>query len=142
MNGLLHAHSGLRWVVLGLLLASIFIGFTSASSGKPYKKGLFAASMGFLHIQVILGIILYVNNILPAVKGMPFGEIMKNAELRFLVVEHPVMMLVSAVIATMGFSLGKRAPSDALKNKRTAVMYAIALLLILFAIPWASRPMF
>lgn len=139
MNGLLHAHSGLRWVVLALLLVSIVKGFTSAN--KPYSKGLYAATMGFLHIQVILGIILYVNNILPSVKGMPFGEIMKNAELRFWVVEHVAMMVLAAVIATIGYSLGKRAQTDAQKHKKTAVFFTIALLMVLFAIPWATRPL-
>lgn len=139
MNGLLHAHSGLRWVVLALLLVSIVKGFTSAN--KPYGKGLYAATMGFLHIQVILGIILYVNNILPSVKGMPFGEIMKNAELRFWVVEHVAMMVLAAVIATIGYSLGKRAQTDAQKHKKTAVFFTIALLMVLFAIPWATRPL-
>lgn len=142
MNGLLHAHSGLRWVVLILLLVAIVKGFTSASSSKPYRKGLYAATMGFLHIQVILGLILYVNNVLPALKGIPFGEIMKNPELRFLAVEHISMMILAAIIATVGFSMGKRAQTDAKKHKLTAVFFTISLLMVLFAIPWATRPMF
>ena len=32
-NGLLHAHSGLRWVVLILLLAAIFNAFSKKKSG-------------------------------------------------------------------------------------------------------------
>lgn len=142
MNGLLHAHSGLRWVVLALLLVSIAKGFSSMSANKPYSKGLYAATMGFLHIQVILGLILYVNNVLPALKGIPFGEIMKNDELRFLAVEHISMMLLAAILATVGYSMGKRAQTDAKKHKVTAVFYLITLLMILFAIPWATRPMF
>jgi len=141
MNGLLHAHSGLRWAVLALLLFSIIKGLTSAN--KPYSKGLYAATMGTVHIQVILGLILYVNNVLPAIKNAGgFGEVMKNADLRFLAVEHITMMVLAAIIATVGYSLGKRKPSDAQKHKTTAVFFIISLLLILAAIPWASRPMF
>ena len=142
MNGLLHAHSGLRWVVLILLMASIAKGFTAASSGQPYGKGLFAATMGFLHVQVILGLILYIKNILPNLQGIPFGNIMKNGEMRFWAVEHLSMMLLAAILATVGYSMGKRAQTDAKKNRTTAIFYTISLLLILAAIPWASRPMF
>jgi len=140
MNALLHAHSGLRWVVLILLLASIILGFLKSSSGKPYSKGLYAATMGFLHIQVIIGLILYVQRVLPLAR--PMGEIMKDSEARFIVVEHPLMMILAAIIATVGFSLGKRAKTDALKHKRTAVMFTIALLMVLFAIPWDLNRLF
>ena len=140
MNGLLHAHSGLRWVVLILLLASIITGFLSASKNKPYKKGLYAATMGFLHIQVILGIVVLITRYFPL--ETPMGEIMKNPDARFIIVEHPAMMLIAAIIATVGFSLGKRAQTDAKKHKNTAVMYAIALLVILVAIPWDVNRLF
>ena len=140
MNALLHAHSGLRWVVLILLLASITIGFLGASQNKPYKKGLYAATMGFLHIQVILGIVVLVSRYFPLTT--PMGEIMKNPDARFIIVEHPAMMLIAAIIATVGFSLGKRAKTDAKKHKNTAVMYTLALLVILLAIPWDVNRLF
>ena len=37
-NGLVHAHSGLRWVVLVLLLAAILNAAKSQSSGRYVKK--------------------------------------------------------------------------------------------------------
>ena len=128
------AHSGLRWLVLVLLLVSIVMGFLSASQNKPYKKGLYAATMGFLHIQVILGIILLVQNKLSVFDTMSFGEVMKNAGLRADIVEHPTMMLLAAIVATVGYSSGKRAATDAQKHKKTAIFYSIALVLIFLGI--------
>lgn len=139
-EGLLHAHSGLRWVVLVLLVSSIVTGFMNMAANKPYKKGLYAATMGMLHIQVILGIVLLVSKHFPL--SQPMGEIMKNEQARFMIVEHPVMMLVAAVIATMGYSVGKRAQTDSLKHKRTAILFAIALVVVFLAIPWKTGGMF
>lgn len=139
---LLHAHSGLRWVVLALLLASIVKGFMAASGKKPYSKGLYAATMGFLHIQVVIGLILYVPMLSDMLDAQSFGDIMKDEAARFKAVEHITMMIIAALIATVGFSIGKRAHTDELKNKRTAIFYLIALLLIIAAIPWKSAGMF
>lgn len=139
-DALLHAHSGLRWIVLILLLTSIIMGFINSAKNKPYKKGLYAATMGFLHIQVIIGIIVLITRYFPL--GVPMGEIMKNPAARFVIVEHPTMMILAAIIATVGFSLGKRAKTDALRHRRTAVMFTIALLMVLFAIPWDMNRLF
>lgn len=133
---LLTLHTHLRWVVLALLLASIVIGFVFAASGKSYKKGIFAATMGFLHIQVILGIIQLVINIGNTPGGI--GVIMKDAILRGRNVEHPTLMIIAAVVATIGFSLGKRAETDKQKNQKTAVFYTIALVLVLIGIQRAT----
>ena len=57
---LVHAHSGLRWLVLGLLLYAIYnaIGKNKSSYEKKDKMvNLFA--MISLHIQLLLGLILY-----------------------------------------------------------------------------------
>lgn len=134
---LLQAHSGIRWIVLVVLLAAIVIGFLNASSGKPYKKGLFASAMGMLHLQVILGIIVLIVRKGEVFSKMSMGDIMKDPAQRYDIIEHPVMMIVAAIIATIGYSVGKRAQTDALKNRRTAILFTIALLLIGYAIPWS-----
>ena len=60
-NGLVHAHSGLRWIVLILLLAAIFNAAKSLTSGRYEKKdkmlNLFA--MISLHTQLLIGLVLY-----------------------------------------------------------------------------------
>ncbi|MCG9912058.1 MAG: hypothetical protein MH137_12265 [Flavobacteriales bacterium] len=138
MNILVKAHSGLPFIVLGLMLFAIIKGFMGASGNKPYSKGVFAAAMGFLHIQVILGLILYVQKVVPMFSEQPMGEIMKDSTSRFLAVEHISVMLIAAIVATVGFSLGKRAEGDAAKNRKTAIFYLIAFILILSRIPWGT----
>jgi uncharacterized membrane protein YozB (DUF420 family) len=62
MNALVHAHSGLRWVLLALVLVAIIKGFGGLSGKKPFSAGdkkvaMFAMIM--CHIQLVIGLILY-----------------------------------------------------------------------------------
>ncbi len=129
-------HFYMRWIVLILMLSSIVMAFLGWRKGRHYKKGLFAATMGILHIQIVLGLILYVQNVVPMFGNFPMGEIMKDAEKRFLAVEHITLMLIAGIVATVGYSWGKRAAHSPQKFKRTAIMYLFALVLIIAAIPW------
>lgn len=101
-NGLLHAHSGLRWVVLILLLTTIFNAFSKKKTGawtaKDKKIALFA--MIFTHVQLIIGLVLYF--ISPKVS---FAEgFMKDSVLRFYAIEHISLMLIAIALITVGYS--------------------------------------
>lgn len=149
MNGLLHAHSGLRYIALALLVISIIVAFTSWSAKKPFTEGnrkLYLFTMVAGHIQLLIGLVLYVTRIVPMFSSMGMGEVMKNSEARFFAVEHPAMMLLSLVFLTVGHSMAKRATLDSTKHRFVGVFYLLALILIFFAIPWPfmdpSRPLF
>lgn len=139
-DALKHAHSGLRWVVLVLLIMAIVNGITKAGkqnfTDKDRKLGLFA--MIFCHIQLLLGLIIYFIG----PKGfvyfqiMDMGDIMKNAAIRFHAVEHIVAMILGIVLITIGYSKTKRAKEDAKKFKSTWIFYSIGLIVILSRIPW------
>jgi len=137
-NGLVHAHSGLRWVVLALLLFAIFNAFSKKSKGaewtdKDKKLTLFA--MIFTHVQLLIGLVLYF--ISPLVQ---FSEgFMKNPVYRFYGMEHIVTMLLAIALITVGYSKSKRATESAKKFKSVATFYLIGLLLILAGIPWPFR---
>ena len=136
-NGLLHAHSGLRWVVLVLLLVAIFNAFSKKKNGtwtaKDKKITLFA--MVFTHIQLLIGLYLYFNS--PLVQ---FSEgFMKNPVYRFYAVEHISLMILAIAAITIGYSRSKRAAEDAKKFGAVATFYLVGLILILAAIPWPFR---
>ncbi len=137
MSGLVHAHSGLRWVVLILLLMAIFNAFSKKNGGtwtdKDKKITLFA--MVFTHIQLVIGLILYFTS----AKVVFSGDMMGNSVLRFYAVEHILMMLVAIALITVGYSKAKRAASDAKKFGAVATFYLIGLILILASIPWPFR---
>ncbi|MBO3698578.1 cytochrome B [Roseivirga sp. E12] len=136
-NGLLHMHSGLRWVVLVLLIAAIFNAFSKKKGGawtaKDKKITLFA--MVFTHIQLLAGLALYfISEKVQFVEGF-----MKNPVYRFYAVEHILLMLIAIALITVGYSKAKRAASDAKKFGAVATFYLIGLILILASIPWPFR---
>jgi len=133
---LVHAHSGLRWLVLGLLLYAIFnaIGKNKSSYEKKDKMvNLFA--MISLHIQLLLGLILYF--ISPKVSFA--SGWMKDAALRFYGMEHLIGMLIAIVIVTIGRKMAEKQESPAQKNRKIAIWYTLGLVLIIASIPWPFR---
>ncbi len=137
MKGLIAAHSGMRWIVLILILAAIFNAIAAKKSGKYEKKdkmlNLFA--MVFLHIQLLLGIVLYF--ISPYVS---FAEgWMKNAITRFYGMEHVLLMLIAITLITIGRKKAEKASLAANKHAAIVKFYTIGLILILVAIPWPFR---
>jgi membrane protein DedA with SNARE-associated domain len=59
--------------------------------------------------------------------------------LRFFAVEHITGMIVAIVFGTLGYSLSKRASTDAARFRAQALLFSLALLLILALIPWPFR---
>lgn len=136
-KGLVHAHSGLRWIILILLLAAIFNAFSKKKNGiwtaKDKKISLFA--MVFTHVQLVLGLVLYFMS-----DYVQFSDgFMKNPIYRFYSVEHITLMILAIIAITVGYSKSKRATSDIQKFKAVFTWYVIGLLLILAGIPWPMR---
>ena len=81
---LVHTHSGLRWLVLGLLLFAIYNAVTNKSSYEKKDKMINLFTMIALHIQLLLGFILYYTS-----GNVSFDAgWMKNAVTRFYGMEH------------------------------------------------------
>lgn len=136
-TGLLHAHSGLRWIVLILLLVAIFNAFSKKKTGI-YSEGdrkLALFTMISTHVQLLIGLVLYFYS--PWV--MFGGEMMGNSVLRFYTMEHTLMMIIAIALITIGHSKSKKAADGAAKFKAISVFYLIALIVILAAIPWPFR---
>jgi hypothetical protein len=64
---------------------------------------------------------------------------MKDAVMRFWVIEHLILMVLSIILITIGYSKSKRAATDEAKFKLLAIFFGIALVLILMGIPWPFR---
>lgn len=133
---LVHAHSGLRWIVLLLLVAAVFNALSKLKSSTytngDRKLNLFA--MVFYHVQFLLGWIMYFIS----VKVQFFEGWMKESMYRFYGMEHALMMTIAFVLLTIGHSKSKKAEGNQ-KHKKIAVFYTLALILILAAIPWPFR---
>lgn len=138
----LFLHSWIRWIILILGLIVIFKAYAGWLGNKPYTKGdnaMSAAFMGTLHLNLLIGLILYVF-FSPIVQAafQDFGAAMKNPELRFWAVEHTLVNIIAVVVATIGRSKAKKAVETVRKHKLTAIYYTIAFILLLSRIPWGE----
>ncbi|RYY59061.1 MAG: hypothetical protein EOO12_16570 [Chitinophagaceae bacterium] len=138
-NAMLHAHSGLRWVVFILLLLAIFRHATAGS--KPYgrKNGLLLTI--FADIMLLIGLYLWFAGAwgLTQIQSRGFGEVMKDPVARFFAVEHMVGMIVAIALLHVGKAQGKKNIPDRNKHTRALVFYVLSLLIMLFSIPWPFR---
>jgi heme A synthase len=136
MNSILtHAHSGLRWVALILLLLAIANAFTSKTYEKKHRMiNLFA--MVSVHTQLLIGLIQYFGT---STKVQFIEGWMKNPLLRFYGMEHILLMIIAIVLVTIGHSKSKKGATPEEKFKPIKLWYLIGLLLILAAIPWPFR---
>lgn len=94
MIGLLHAHSGLRFLILLLGALNVASLGVALAQKKPFAKLhriLGSAFAGSLHLQVVLGVTMVaMGRYYPALIG------------------HMVMMILAAVIAQVAMSLNRR----------------------------------
>ena len=135
-TGLVHAHSGLRWVVLILLIAAVVVAIGKWQGRSGYTDGnrkLYLFTMVAVHTQLVIGLILYV--ISPKVNFSMIGDKLY----RFYTVEHTAGMLIAIILVTVGYSLSKRATDAVKKQRLVGIFYGIGLLLILVSIPWPFR---
>lgn len=135
-TGLLHLHSGLRYVILAMLIISIIVAFGGTGGKKPFTEGnrkLFLFTMVFSHVQLLIGLVLYVIT----KKYQLFTDgLMSVPQARFFGLEHLLMMIIALTLITIGHSKSKKATDAAAKFKKIAVFYTIALIIIFVAIPW------
>lgn len=138
INGLIHAHSGIRWIILILLVASIFKSLLKWKSNAPYTDG--DRKLGFFtmlsaHIQLLLGLTLYFLSDKVAFSA----DAMKVALTRFFTAEHSLMMVIAIALITFGYIKAKRAVEEVKKYSISFWFNLIALLIILAFIPWPFR---
>ncbi len=138
MNGLLHAHSGLRWIVLVLLVMLVAKAWQKGKADVPYTeqdRKLNLYTLIATHLQLLLGLALYFMS-----DKVNFDTSSWSVTVtRFFTVEHSLMMLLAIALITLGYVKAKKATSDTDKFRTVFRYNAIALLLILIAIPWPFR---
>ena len=132
---IVHAHSGLRWLVISLLVYAIYNAVTGKNSYEKKDKMINLFAMISLHIQLLLGLILYYTS---GNVSFDAGWI-KNPILRFYGMEHLMGMLIAIILITIGRKVAEKQDSAAQKHKKILIWYSIGLLLILASIPWPFR---
>ncbi len=134
-------HSYWAYIVLIILtlatLRSLIGFFTKKTFGvSDFRAGLFGLIVS--HIQLLIGLILYFVSPWFDQWSQGMGAVMKDAQTRLYLVEHPTINILALVFITLGWSLHKRVAEDSKKFFRIGTFYAIGLVLLLSRIPWST----
>jgi hypothetical protein len=142
--GLVYLHSILRWVILVLLLVSIFRSYSGWRNRKaflPQDRKIWLFTLISAHLTLLLGLVqLFFGRFGILRTSLPEGtSIMKDKFYRFFWIEHPVTMILAIVLITMGYGMAKKPLTDEMKFKKAFWFFFLAMLLILAGIPWPFR---
>lgn len=135
-------HSGWAYIALLVLIVAVInaaMGFFSDKEFKEKDLRIPLFTLIVFHLQLIIGLIgYYTSNYYDTMRSVGMGEVMKQPELRLMLVEHPIMMILAIILITMGFSKHKKQQTDKGRFKTILLYYGIALLLVLSRIPWGN----
>ena len=133
-------HSYWAYLVLLVLILCIFNAITGKINGKDFEsRDLRLSLFGliFSHLQLLIGLILYfVSPWFDQWSNLGMGGVMKDAQARLYLVEHPFTNILAIVLITMGWSVHKRQSDPGKKFLRIALFYGLGLLLLVSRIPW------
>ncbi|MFT5231217.1 MAG: heme/copper-type cytochrome/quinol oxidase subunit 2 [Planctomycetota bacterium] len=129
-------------VVLAVAVATInaLMGYLGKKEYQPKDFRIALFTLIVTHIQLLIGLIIYFVSPLGlqsfSTNGM--SEVMGNSLLRLYAVEHPLMMIITVVFITVGYSKHKTKLVSGPKFKMLAVFYTLGLLCLLSRIPWSQ----
>lgn len=141
---LLFLHGIVRWLVLLLLLWAIYAAWQGWRSKRPFTKSINALrhwTATAAHIQLVIGIILYVKSPFVKLYFATPGKAVKTGDPFFFGIIHIAMMLSAIVVLTIGSAMAKRKTDNCDQYRTMLLWFSIALLLIFLAIPWPFSPL-
>jgi len=133
---LIGTHNLLAWAVLvvgGLVIARAIsrqATWSDADTSVVRKLTL------LVHLQLLAGLGLWFVSPAVAAARASMGDTMKDPALRRLVVEHPFLMVLAVIAATVSGVLVKKGAASAAKAKRALIGTLVTLALIAAVIPW------
>lgn len=140
-NGLLHAHSGFRYIVLLMLVVALFTALKGRKNNTFTEgdKKIYLFTMISLHIQLLIGLVVYFLNMAGKGNGqwVSFDSgFMADAIQRFYTMEHPLLMFLAIMIFTIGRKKAMRLDSPAAGQTRMLLLLLIVIGSIIFGVPW------
>lgn len=137
-------HSLVRWIVILTGFFAAARGFAGWLGRKPWAPADHRAGVIFtigLDTQILIGLLMYV--LVSPITTAAFQNMsgaMQSSLVRFWLVEHPTAMLLALVLTHVGRARIKRTDHAALRHRRAAWFFGLALLLVLLGSPWPFMP--
>lgn len=131
-------HNGLAWLVLIVGLIVLVQAGSAKATWGPQQTSWVRRLTLLVHLQFVAGLVLWFVSPTVAAARAVMGETMKNAATRRLVVEHPTLMLLAVVAATVTSVKVRKAPSSESKAKNALAGTLLTLALVAAVIPWQN----
>ena len=136
-------HSYWAYLVLFVLVIATINAIAGYAMNKEYgPKDFRLALFGLIvtHIQFLIGLILwFVSPLgLQNITNNGMGQVMSDSTSRLFAVEHPLVMILTVVFITIGYSKHKKKLVSKPKFKMLMIFYLIGLILLLSRIPWSA----
>ena len=125
---LLIIHSYWRWLVLISLFFISLKSFVEHRKNTNYSNTdslIRKLTVSIVHIQLILGLLLYVVSPFVNLFFKDIGVGLQLREARFFSIEHSLMMLISIALITIGSVKVKRRKTNSRKHKTTYVWFGV-----------------
>jgi hydrogenase maturation factor len=131
-----HSHNRnliLLFLILAVLLS--LIGFLAKKPWSKFNKITSLIAMIVMDVQFLIGMILYFGFSAFGIKAFTNENVnvMKDAYVREIAIEHFVLMLGAWVLIHVGYAKMKKSK---VKNKTIFIFYTASLVLVLLGIPW------
>jgi hypothetical protein len=137
-------HSFLRWIVLLTAAIAVVRAIRGLATRRPWtssddRAGLLLISS--LDLQFLIGATLYLALSPFTMEGWKnMAETMRNAPLRFVVVEHALGMVVALALAHIGRGRIRKTTDPLRRHRLALIFFGISLVVILLSIPWPGMP--
>lgn len=139
---LLSTHNLVRWLVVAAGVWAFWHAWRGWMTRAQWTEADYRAGKAFvwaISAQFVLGLALYAASPIIHQGFADMGAAMRDPALRKMVVEHPIMMLVSVSLVHIGAARVRKANSDSGRFQTATIWWGIALASVLGFIPW-DRP--
>lgn len=130
MGFVFQLHAIWRWVLLVAAVIVVLKALIGWLGKRPFTRlddqlGLIFTMV--VDIQVLLGLIIWLFGPI-GLKNLT--QAMSNSGLRFLVLEHPILMLIALAFAHIGRARSKHATDDVVKHRTSFIFYLLSFVFI------------
>ncbi len=133
---LIATHNVLAWLVLLIGGLAIVRAVSRSATWSDVDTGVVRRLTLLVHLQLLAGLGLwFVSPAVTAARGS-MGDTMKDPALRRLVVEHPSLMVLAVIAATVSGVRVKKASGSAAMARNALIGTLITLALVAAVIPW------
>ncbi len=129
-------HNVLAWLVLATALVVLIKALTARTTWGDADTSWVRRLTVLAHLQLVAGLTLWFVSPTIAAAREAMGASMKDATTRRTLVEHPTLMVVAAIAATVTSVLVRKAASPEAKAKKALVGTLLTLVLVAAMLPW------